>query len=680
MTTFEDLLENKQLPDRRNYKNSVKHGKLSNQEDSVQITAFRMFLEPSDDTEYKNVARADLSGDFVQNVSEPKISRVILSTNGMKINSKGEQNVDDEVHAEERCVSQFYNDQFDDCDNTIETEILPKYNLLPQRLEIHTRDCQSSNSTSKHKGELINDKNKIQAPAGDQIRNHQEQNFVSKSSRQCRIQDVNQIHANACCSGKNNPVVESKKMKNSPKGIHLYNATTNYKESPSYRQETTQKLGKNLLEFVKKASKETLVDVPRTETAKPLNTVSDSRRSANEIISLMPNLHCQPTVNPIDIIFIPNVSKIRHEMYSKNTDKKKLATKCSGKRDMRQKNNEEGDTVSSLPKSVVFCRSSQISTTRGNEIAISLCDDCYFRTRKMIDEQADEDEVSSVSDVIAETVILCMEPIANSNSQSKCKEGALLDEGRIVNSKFEMDNLNLYCEAVNNHLLNLKVADEDFLKTAVSILNQKWFDVIADKNCRRKDVYSYLKYFHKFSDNLVKTLMFSTDKEGNNALHFACSNNRFDIVEELLNYDFGPELLTQKNKSRQTPLMNAASQDSVEMVRMLLEAGADPNLQDNDGSTALMYAAVHGHEPCIQLLLDHPKCNPRIKDYDQQTACTIALEAGHKDLALLIYLHAKKSTENKTQPMANHDQNINDLWDRSSTSNNHVILESQSDL
>ncbi|GIY74081.1 KN motif and ankyrin repeat domain-containing protein 4 [Caerostris extrusa] len=336
----------------------------------------------------------------------------------------------------------------------------------------------------------------------------------------------------------------------------------------------------------------------------------------------------------------------------------------------------------------------------------------------MIDEQVDEEEASVVSDVIAETVILCMEPIANSNSQSKCKEGVLSDEGRITNSKFEMDNLNLYCEAVNNHLLNLKVADKDFLKTAVSILNQKWFDVIADKNCRRKDVCSYLKYFHKFSNNLVKTLMFSTDKEGNNALHFACSNNRFDIVEELLNYDFGPELLKQKNKlghsplmicsimqpqsdedwdvmkkiidsgnvnevskfSRQTPLMNAASQGSVEMVRMLLEAGADPNLQDNDGSTALMYAAVHGQEPCIQLLLEHPKCNPRIKDYDQQTACTIALEAGHKDLALLIYLHAKKCTENKTQPMANHDQNINDSWDRSSTTNNHVILEAQSDL
>ncbi|PRD36451.1 UNVERIFIED_CONTAM: KN motif and ankyrin repeat domain-containing protein 1 [Trichonephila clavipes] len=62
--------------------------------------------------------------------------------------------------------------------------------------------------------------------------------------------------------------------------------------------------------------------------------------------------------------------------------------------------------------------------------------------------------------------------------------------------------------------------------------------------------------------------------------------------------------------------MSAASKGYVKMVRLLLEAGADPNQQDDDGSTALMYAAVQGHEACACLLLEHPKCNPRIKDND----------------------------------------------------------------
>ncbi|GFS84781.1 hypothetical protein TNCV_2956781 [Trichonephila clavipes] len=36
--------------------------------------------------------------------------------------------------------------------------------------------------------------------------------------------------------------------------------------------------------------------------------------------------------------------------------------------------------------------------------------------------------------------------------------------------------------------------------------------------------------------------------KGNNALHFAFGNNKFDIVDELLSYECGSELLSQKNK------------------------------------------------------------------------------------------------------------------------------------
>ncbi|GFR16346.1 KN motif and ankyrin repeat domain-containing protein 1, partial [Trichonephila clavata] len=42
---------------------------------------------------------------------------------------------------------------------------------------------------------------------------------------------------------------------------------------------------------------------------------------------------------------------------------------------------------------------------------------------------------------------------------------------------------------------------------------------------------------------------------GNNALHFAFGNNKFDIVNELLSYECGSELLSQKNKLGHSPLM-----------------------------------------------------------------------------------------------------------------------------
>lgn len=60
--------------------------------------------------------------------------------------------------------------------------------------------------------------------------------------------------------------------------------------------------------------------------------------------------------------------------------------------------------------------------------------------------------------------------------------------------------------------------------------------------------------------------------------------------------------------------MNAASCGFHNMIDLLLDVRANPNLQDKDGSTALMYAAEHGHGRCVKSLMKHKKCDPTIKD------------------------------------------------------------------
>lgn len=64
----------------------------------------------------------------------------------------------------------------------------------------------------------------------------------------------------------------------------------------------------------------------------------------------------------------------------------------------------------------------------------------------------------------------------------------------------------------------------------------------------------------------------------------------------------------------QTALMLAASRDHRETVRMLLEAKADPNIQDLDGSTALMCASEHGYIAVVRILLSHPGCDASLCD------------------------------------------------------------------
>lgn len=60
--------------------------------------------------------------------------------------------------------------------------------------------------------------------------------------------------------------------------------------------------------------------------------------------------------------------------------------------------------------------------------------------------------------------------------------------------------------------------------------------------------------------------------------------------------------------------MLAVSHGDANVVRMLLEAGAKVNAQDEDGSTALMCASEHGHFEIIKLLLAQDDCDASIVD------------------------------------------------------------------
>lgn len=60
--------------------------------------------------------------------------------------------------------------------------------------------------------------------------------------------------------------------------------------------------------------------------------------------------------------------------------------------------------------------------------------------------------------------------------------------------------------------------------------------------------------------------------------------------------------------------MLAVSHGRLEMVRALLECGADVNVQDDEGSTALMCASEHGRTEIVKLLLEQPGCDISIVD------------------------------------------------------------------
>uniref|UniRef100_A0A1B6E6E2 Uncharacterized protein n=2 Tax=Clastoptera arizonana TaxID=38151 RepID=A0A1B6E6E2_9HEMI len=211
------------------------------------------------------------------------------------------------------------------------------------------------------------------------------------------------------------------------------------------------------------------------------------------------------------------------------------------------------------------------------------------------------------------------------------------------------------------------------LKNAINIIQQEWFKVSSVASANPLDVEDYLDCFEDFSSRLLEHIVNMTDVSGNTAMHYALSHGNFDVVSILLDSKvcninqpnaagytcvmlvslaevhsethrqvvrrlfLMADVNMRATQHGQTALMLAVSHGRLDMVQLLLESGADINIQDEDGSTALMCAAEHHHIEVVKLLLAHPDCDLTITDYDGSTALNIAMEAGHRDIGVLLY-------------------------------------------
>ena len=98
--------------------------------------------------------------------------------------------------------------------------------------------------------------------------------------------------------------------------------------------------------------------------------------------------------------------------------------------------------------------------------------------------------------------------------------------------------------------------------------------------------------------------------------------------------------------------MMAANTAQETCVKALLQAKADPDLQNNDGWTALMAAAdTAAHKTCVKALL-RAKANTELLSNYGRTALQCAEAKGHTSIAKLIRQHAPAPPTAAVAPQA----------------------------
>ncbi|MFA8020911.1 ankyrin repeat domain-containing protein [Bremerella cremea] len=91
------------------------------------------------------------------------------------------------------------------------------------------------------------------------------------------------------------------------------------------------------------------------------------------------------------------------------------------------------------------------------------------------------------------------------------------------------------------------------------------------------------------------------EESGHTPLHIASFYGKLYAGRELI--DNGASMEIRANKTVQTPLFYASRENSPKIVQWLLEKGANPNLQDPDGTTALHWAARKGFVDVAKVLI-----------------------------------------------------------------------------
>ena len=161
------------------------------------------------------------------------------------------------------------------------------------------------------------------------------------------------------------------------------------------------------------------------------------------------------------------------------------------------------------------------------------------------------------------------------------------------------------------------------------------FDILLNKNISLEKMEKYIKYNKRLLNEIYYnktplTWACKQDKYGNTPLIKACFSGNIDIVKLLLENDADPNM---QDEEGYTPLMEAcriSHINNTDIVKLLLSHGVDINIQNHQERTALWYAWFSGRIDIVKLLLEYG-ANPNELLVQVRNGETLLMHACKKD-------------------------------------------------
>lgn len=123
------------------------------------------------------------------------------------------------------------------------------------------------------------------------------------------------------------------------------------------------------------------------------------------------------------------------------------------------------------------------------------------------------------------------------------------------------------------------------------------------------------------------------EESGFGAIHSAVSWMQPATVELLI--ERGAKINARRGYGHQTPLYTAAGEGRADVVKLLINKGADVDLPNQEGFTPLCHAASANHLEVVRVLLE-AKAKADTRAYFGRTALSTAVDLGHIDVVKLL--------------------------------------------